>query len=424
MILELLGFKESRDRIDPIHPKDPGLARMFGLGQVSDSGVVVTTDNAECSAAVFACVRLIAETIGTLPFILYERDGENRRKAENLPLYNILRRQPNRFQTAMEFKQMVTGHAVLRGNGYAEKLASSQSSVLELIPLNPDRVRPFWVRPGLRAYEYLDPVGGVRVILSSEMLHIMGPPSNDGLRGLNPLEVHRNLIGLDIAQEQHVSSMIKNGVSPPGVLATDKTLSPEGYKNLRESVDNYHSGSRNGGRFMILEQGMSWEQIGMTLADAEFLSQRKYSTTQIARIFRVPPHLIGDLERATFSNVTEQSLEFVKYSMQPWTTRWEEAVSRDLIISRNQKRLVAEFLYEALLRGSTKQRYEAYSKGIQWGFLSVNDVRKRENLDPIENGNVYLTPSNMVPTGGEDAGAVLDQLKEVMSNGTKANQDE
>jgi len=419
MILRSLGL-ERRERVDPIHPKDPALAALFGFGQNTASGVRVDADVAQTSVTVFACVRVLAETIGQLPLVLYKRkDGNARERATKHRLYRILRQRPNPFQTSIEWKSMMQGHLALRGNAYSEIISTGGASVAELMPLHPGRVRPFWVKGkrGVRAYEYNDPDAGQRVILQDEMFHLMGPPRADGLCGMSAVEVHRNAIGLDIAQENQASTLIANGVAVPGVLKSQKTLSDDGYKNIRTSIDDYMNRGRNAGRPMILEQGLEWEQMGLSMADAQFLEQRKYSRSQIASLFNVPPHMIGDLERATFSNIEHQTLGFVKFTMTPWSIRWEEAISRDLLSESEEDRYFAEFLYDSLLRGDITARVSAYVKGIQWGWLSVNDVRRLENMDPIDGADVYLQPSNMIPVAGTDADEIMEKIKELLKGG-------
>lgn len=421
MLLKMLGL-EQRERVNPVHPQDPGLARLFGFGTMSGAGVSVTPETAQSSVTVMACVRVLAETAGQLPLILYQRGANGTRsRAEKHKLFRILRRRPNAFQTSIEFKTMMQGHLALRGNAYAEIVATRRAPVEELIPLHPDRVRPFWVKRGVRAYEYNDPDQGRRVILQDEMFHLMGPPRADGLMGMSPIEVHRNAIGLDLAQEEQAGRLLANSVSVPGVLKTAKALGEDGLKNLRKSIDTFHKGADKAGRYMILEQGLEWQQIGLSMADAQFLEQRKFSRTQICAIFNVPPHMVGDLERATFSNIEHQTLGFVKFTMMPWTIRWEEAITRDLLPENEQEQYFAEFLYDALLRGDLESRISSYVKGIQWGWLSVNDVRRMENMDPIEGGDVYLQPSNMVPVAGDDAEKVMKMLKEMLNDG-KAKQ--
>lgn len=414
MLLKLLGL-EARSAVSPVHPRDPMLAAMFGFGSVSAAGTSVTGETALTSVAVFRCVRVISETIGQLPLILYKRLEDGRReRAEKHKLFKILRRRPNRFQTSIEWKTMMEAHRTLRGNAYSEIVATAQNPVGELMPLHPDRVQPFWATDGRRAYRYQDPKKGERIILADEMFHLMGHPRPDGLAGMSVIELHRNTIGLDLAQQEQAGKLVKNGLVIPGVLQTEKVLNDQAYANLRKSLKEL-TGAQNTGTPMILEQGLSWKQMGLSMADAEFLASRKFSVTEIARMFNVPPHMAGDLERATFTNIEHQTLEFVKYSMMPLATSWEEAITRDLLSESDEDRYFAEFLFDALLRGDVTSRVAAYVKGIQWGWLSVNDVRRMENMDPIEGGNLYLIPSNMHPIAGEDADEIMEKLKEMLS---------
>lgn len=414
MLLRSLGL-EARAAVSPLHPRDPALAALFGFGAQSAAGTTVTADTALTSVTVFRCVRVISETIGQLPLILYKRGTEGKRsRAETHKLSKILRLKPNRFQTPFEWKTMMEAHRTLRGNAYSEVISSPMASVAELMPLHPDRVTPFWANNGTRAYRYQDPKKGERIILSGEMFHLMGHPRPDGLAGMSVVELNRNAIGLDLAQQEQAGRLIKNGMVIPGVLKTDKALTDTALKNLRGSLEN-HTGARNTGSPLILEQGLDWKQMGLTMADAEFLASRKFSVTDIARMFNVPPHMVGDLDRATFTNIEHQTLGFVKFSMMQLATSWEEAIGRDCLSESEQDRYFAEFLFDALLRGDLASRVAAYVKGIQWGWLSVNDVRRMENMDPIEGGDVYLQPSNMIPVAGADADDLAAKIMEMLN---------
>lgn len=414
MLLKLLGL-EARNAVNPVHPRDPALAAMFGFGSVSAAGTNVTADSALTSSTVFRCVSLLSTTIGQLPLVLYKRlEGGRRERAEKHKLFKILRRRPNRFQTASEWKTMMEMHRTLRGNAYSEIVATAMNPVGELIPLHPDRVRPFWAKDGRRAYRYNDPNGGDRVILADEMFHLMGQPRPDGLLGMSPIELHRNTIGLDLAQQEQAGRLIKNGMVIPGVLKTEKVLNDAAHANLKKSLKEL-SGAANTGTPMILEQGLDYKSMGLSMVDAEFLQSRKFSVTDICRMFNVPPHMAGDLEHATFSNIEHQTLEFVKYSVMPLATSWEEAITRDLLSESDEDRYYAEFLFDALLRGDVTSRVSAYVKGIQWGWLSVNDVRRMENMDPIDGADVYLQPTNMVPFAGSDADDLIAKLTEMLN---------
>lgn len=390
-----------RASVQTTNPRDPVLATWWGGGINSSSGQAVTADTAMRVAAVFACVRVIAESMAQMPLILYRQLDDGKERAKDHPLYRILHTRPNRWQTPYEFKRMLAGHAVLRGNGFAEILHTGGKGVAELIPLHPDRVRPFWYND-LPAYEYSPPNGSSRVILHADMFHLRGF-SDDGLNGLNPIQLHREAIGLSLATEEHGARLFSNGVRPSGVLKmTSHFKDDEARKNFKKSWKEAYAGSSKSGETIVLEDGLDWTQIGMTSEDAQFLETRKFQRSEVASIFRVPPHMIGDLERATNNNIEYQSLEFLTHTLGPWITGFEQAVTRDLIEETLQEELFAEFLVDALLRGDIGARYKAYATGRQWGWLSPNDILRKENMNPIpdeKGGNEYLKPVNMIPLG-------------------------
>lgn len=352
-------------------------------------------------AAVFACVRVIAESMAQLPLILYRQLENGKERAKDHPLYRVLHTRPNRWQTPYEFKRMLSGHAVLRGTGYAKIVSTNGRAIDELIPVHPDRVRPFWSPNGMPAYEYSPPDNGpAKVILSSEMFVIRGY-SDDGLSGMNPIRLHREAIGLSLATEEHGARLFSNGVRPSGVLKMPSHFKDQSARvNFKKSWKEAYAGSSKTGETIVLEDGLDWTQIGMTSEDAQFLETRKFQRSEIASIFRVPPHMIGDLDRSTNNNIEQQSLEFLTHTLGPWITGFEQAVTRDLIEKARQEELYAEFLVDALLRGDISARYTAYATGRQWGWLSANDIRRKENMNIIDHGgDEYIKPVNMMPLG-------------------------
>ena len=369
-------------------------------GGPTKSGVQVNPDRALQSSAVFACVRVLAETIASTPFIVYQRqtDGSKKRATSN-PAYRILHETPNSWQTPSEFKEMLTGHVALRGNAFAVIRSDQRGAIQELVPLHPDRVELFYnsqtERPTL--YRYTSAGGSQTDFSPGDILHLRGF-SDDGLEGLSLTNVGREPIGLALAGEEHTARIFSNGANIRGVLQTDKSLKKDAYDRLKSQFNDTYSGLRNANKTAILEDGLKWQSVGMTSKDAEFLELRKYQTSDIARLFRVPPHLIGDLEKATFSNIEQQSLEFITYTMLPWFTKWEEALSRALFYPSERSTWFVEALTDNLVRGDIQARYNAYGVGRQNGWLSINDIRNRENMDPIgSDGDVYLAPLNMVP---------------------------
>lgn len=361
-------------------------------GAVSRSGVRVDTDRALQAAAVYSCVRVLAESVASLPLILYRRrsDGGKERAPEH-PLYKVLHSQPNAWQTSFEFREMLMGHVALRGMAYAEIRPGPNGVVDQLVPLNPDRVEPKQLDSGRIVYVHRPNEGGERRLTQDEVFVVRGL-SSDGVKGLSPIAVAREAIGLSLAAEEFGARLYSNGAVLSGVLEHPGKLGKTARDNLATSIRERRVGLQNAWSVMILEEGMKWQTMSMPAKDAEFLENRKFQVTEIARIFRVPPHMIGDLERATFANVEQQAIDFVVHTIRPWLVRWEQAISRDLI---GGAEFFAEFLVDGLLRGDVKSRYEAYATGVQNGFLNRNEVRKFENLNPAEGLDEFLRPLNL-----------------------------
>jgi HK97 family phage portal protein len=386
------------------------LLQMFGVGPVS-SGVQVNETTAMGVAAVFACVRVIAEDVSTLTLHWFERQGEARIPAPAFYLEAILGEdgQPNPEMSSGEFIETLTGHMQLRGNGYAETVWTNGGRVAELWPLHPDRVRLFRLpneenptKPGQLVYEITLPTGQVSewgsnrdYLLPERIFHLKGLSSN-GLVGLSPLDLHREPIGLAIALEKHGATFFGNGAQLGGVLETDRALTDQAYGRLKEYLKD-HSGLDRAHRTAILEEGLKWKQVGLQNDHAQFLESRKYQRSEIAAIFRVPLHKIQDLERSTNNNIEHQGIEYVVDCVRPNVVRWERAIRRSLMSGAERQRYYPKFNVDALRRGDMASRYLAYAVGRQWGWLSADDVRSKEDMNPLpaNQGNVYLIPANM-----------------------------
>lgn len=377
------------------------------VGGVASSGVEVTVDTAMQTATVFACIRLLSETIGSLPCILYERmgDGESRKRARDHWLYKILHDRPNGWQTPQEFFEMGTAHLNLRGNFYCYRLSGRNGPVEELLPLNPDRMSVSEDENRVIRYEYDDPLAGKQVYTQDEIFHVRGFGTN-GLTGISPLEYARNTVGLSIAQQEHGAKLFANGSIPPYYIKRPEgkgRFTPEAIKNFRESWRGMHAGAQNAHNPPILEDGMTLEALGVDNKDSQWLESQGFQAVEICKFFRVPPHMVGILDRATFSNIEHQGAEFLMYTLGPWLVRFSQAIRRDLIDveEKENEQYFAEFLADALLRGDTKSRYEAYNLALGGApFMTENEVRSRENLNPMEGGNEMQRPLNM--TQGED----------------------
>lgn len=360
----------------------------------SKAGVAVSEETAMQTSAVQSAVRLLSETVASLPLHLYKRRGDNKTRADTHPGYALMHRQPNEVATSMVFREILQAHLCLWGNAYARIARNSRGEAIALYPLHPGEVEPEWTTDGKSIIYEVKDLGR---LTANEVLHIPGL-GFDGLKGKSPIAWAMEQIGASIATDQYTASFFGNSALPTGVLSTDQNLTPDQVKQLNESWKDGRAKNPLG--TAVLSGGMKWQQITIPPEDAQFLETRRFQVTEIARIFRVPPHMIGDLERATFSNIEHQGIDFVTYSLRPWLVRWEQELNRKLLTENQTRNHFFEFNVDGLLRGDTKSRYEAYSIGRQWGWLSANDVRRLENMDPVEGGDIYLIPMNM-----EDANA-------------------
>ena len=367
------------------NPGAEGL-ELFGAAP-SKAGQMVTPLTAMQCAAVYACVRVLAESMAQLPLSVYKRraDGGSD-EAPDHPLYAVLHDAPNGFQTSFEWREMQMGHVALRGNSYCV-ISRTVKGVAELLPLHPDRVRvtqlPDW---SLR----YDVAGIAAPLKQSDVLHLHGLSSN-GVYGLSPIAQARETIGLALAAEDHGARLFGNGASPSGVLEHPGKLSDDARKNLKESWQKAHGGPNRHGT-AILEEGLKWAQLAITNKDAQFLETRQYQRAEIASLFRIPPHLIGDLTRATFSNIEQQSLEFVIHTLMPWVKRWEQRLTRQLLSDVDRRSYFVRFNVGGLLRGDTAGRYAAYKLAIETGWLNRNEVRVLEGLNRVDGLDEYLSP--------------------------------
>lgn len=367
-------------------------------GNKSASGVSVNERTALTSTSVFSAVDILSRTLASLPLHVYRRlIGGGKEKVTEHPLYPILHDLANPEMTSFEFRQALMGHLALWGNAYAEIERNNAGEVIALWPLRPDRMTIKRDNNGL-LYVYQLPNGEQVGLRQSNVMHVRGL-SSDGIVGYSPIRMAREAIGLSLATEEFGARFFGNGSNPGGVLQHPGKLSEDAAKRLRDSWAEMHQGLSQSHRVAILEEGMTWQQVGIPPEYAQFLETRKFQVTEIARIFHVPPHMLGDLDRSTFSNIEHQGIEFVVHTMRPWLVCWEQAMKRDLFLPSERRIYFAEFLVDGLLRGDIQSRYQAYAIGRQNGWLSADDIRELENMNPLADGQgkVYLVPLNMVP---------------------------
>ena len=398
----------SRDR-----PKNLSGGTSFFMGS-SSSGKVVTERSAMQMTAVYACVRILSEAIAGLPLHLYKYNSDGgKEKALNHPLYRLLHDEPNPEMTSFVFRETLMTHLLLWGNAYAQIIRNGKGEVIALYPLMPNRMRVERDRKGQLYYEYTkvhDEVPKSKTmtvtLLPTDVLHIPGL-GFDGLVGYSPIAMAKNAIGLAIATEEYGAKFFASGAAPSGVLEHPSTLkNPE---KLREAWQSQFGGSQNSNRIAVLEEGLKYTPISISPEQAQFLETRKFQINEIARIFRVPPHMVGDLEKSSFSNIEQQSLEFVKYTLDPWVVRWEQNLQRILLNPDEKKDYFFKFNVDGLLRGDYASRMTGYATARQNGWMSANDIRELENLDRIPTelgGDLYLINGNMLPM--QNAGAFAD----------------
>ena len=374
---------------------------MFGK---SAAGKSVNEFTAMQTTAVYACVRILAESVAGLPLHVYEYRGNGKERVPGHPLYFLLHDSPNPEMTSFIFRETSMIHLLLWGNSYAQILRDGMGKVVGLYPLLPNRMSVDRDEHGELVYTYTpmaDSMKGNRQIKlrRQDVLHIPGL-GFDGLVGYSPIAMARNAVGMTLACEDYGSAFFSNGARPGGVLEHPGVLKDP--SKLRDSWQAVYGGTSNAGKVVVLEEGVKYTPITIPPEEAQFLETRKFQIDEIARLYRVPPHMIGDLERATFSNVEHQSLEFVKYTLNPWVVRWEQSLQKALLNPAEQKRYFIRFNMDGLLRGDYQSRMQGYATGIQNGFFSPNDVRELEEMNPIPDelgGNRYMCNGNMIDIG-------------------------
>ena len=382
--------------------KDPALIRLFGGGAPSSAGIDVNEETALSTGAVHQAVRLVSETMGMLPLHTYERAGDRdkqKRRAPNHPLYAILHRRPNPEQTRIEFISMLVANMVLHNVAYAEIVRDTAERVRALWPIPPHLVTEKR-DPQTRERYYEVRVGGESKPLSArQVLRVRGfSPDGSGRGGL--LHWGKDAIGTMVSAERAGAALWANGMNPGGILTHPGELGEQGIANLEKTISDKHGGIGQAGRLLILEENMKYEPTGISPKDAELIASRKFSVLEIARHTNIPPHMLMDLDRATFSNIEEQGIQFVTYTLGSFIARIEQQINVDLFSAAEQGRYFAEFNVDGLLRGNILARYQAYQVGVQQGFLSRNEVRDLEGLPPFEGGDLMLEPLNMQPVGG------------------------
>ena len=407
-IKSLFGFGQARDK--PVDKAaDAGYSFLFGR---TTSGKPVNERTAMQTTAVYACVRILAEAVASLPLHVYEyQDDGGKKLVHDHPLYYLLHDEPNPEMTSFVFRETLMSHLLIWGNAYAQIIRDGAGRVLGLYPLLPDKMEVQRDDKGNIYYVYFrnsdeNPMfkeyGNIK-LKAEDVLHIPGL-GFDGLIGYSPIAMAKNAVGMTLACEEYGASFFANGANPGGVLEHPGVLKDP--SKVRESWNSVYRGVSNAHKIAVLEEGMKYQQIGIPPEEAQFLETRKFQINEIARLYRIPPHMVGDLDKSSFSNIEQQSLEFVKYTLDPWVIRWEQSLQRSLLLPGEKGKYFIKLNVDGLLRGDYQSRMNGYAVGRQNGWFSANDIREMENMNPIpdeEGGNLYLINGAMTKLA--DAGA-------------------
>ena len=418
-IKSLFGFGQARDK--PVDKAaDAGYSFLFGR---TTSGKPVNERTAMQTTAVYACVRILAEAIASLPLHVYEyQDDGGKKLVHDHPLYYLLHDEPNPEMTSFVFRETLMSHLLIWGNAYAQIIRDGAGRVLGLYPLLPDKMEVQRDDRGNIYYVYsrnsdenpmFKEYGNIK-LKAEDVLHIPGL-GFDGLIGYSPIAMAKNAVGMTLACEEYGASFFANGANPGGVLEHPGVLKDP--SKVRESWNSVYRGVNNAHKIAVLEEGMKYQQIGIPPEEAQFLETRKFQINEIARLYRIPPHMVGDLDKSSFSNIEQQSLEFVKYTLDPWVIRWEQSLQRSLLLPGEKGKYFIKLNVDGLLRGGYQSRMNGYAVGRQNGWFSANDIREMENMNPIpdeEGGNLYLVNGAMtkLADAGAFAGADNGQQKE------------
>jgi len=414
-------FKNIFKPRDKPQNRTAGSSYTFLMGGTT-AGKTVTERSAMQMTAVYSCVRILAEAVAGLPLHFYKYDENgSKQKALDSNLYYLLHDEPNPEMSSFVFRETLMTHLLLWGNAYAQIIRNGKGDIIALYPLMPNKMQVDRDENGELYYIYQRSSdegkakeAGQVILRKEDVLHIPGL-GFDGLVGYSPIAMAKNAIGLAIATEEYGAKFFANGAAPSGVLEHPGTIKDP--SKVREAWQSQFGGSGNSGKVAVLEEGMKYTPISISPEQAQFLETRKFQINEIARIFRVPPHMVGDLEKSSFSNIEQQSLEFVKYTLDPWIIRWEQSLNRALLPKNEKNKYFFKFNVEGLLRGDYQSRMQGYATARQNGWMSANDIRELENLDKIsteDGGDLYLVNGNMLPL--KDAGAYANKEKEVSTD--------
>ena len=421
-IKSLFGIGQARDKPSN-KAADAGYSFLFGR---TTSGKPVNETTAMQTTAVYACVRILSEAIASLPVHVYEyKDGGGKEMVIDHPLYQVLHDEPNPEMTSFVFRETLMSHLLIWGNAYAQIIRDGAGRVLGLYPLLPNKMDVQRDDKGEIYYVYsrssdenpnFKEYGDIK-LQKEDLLHIPGL-GFDGLIGYSPIAMAKNAVGMTLACEEYGASFFANGANPGGVLEHPGVLKDP--SKVRDSWNAVYRGTSNAHKIAVLEEGMKYQQVGIPPEEAQFLETRKFQINEIARLYRIPPHMVGDLEKSSFSNIEQQSLEFVKYTLDPWVIRWEQSLQKALLLPGEKGKYFIKLNVDGLMRGDYQSRMNGYSIGRQNGWLSANDIREMEDMNPIpdeDGGNLYLINGNLCKLA--DAGVFAAQPQQKMEEEPK-----
>ncbi|WP_319424422.1 phage portal protein [Pulveribacter suum] len=344
---------------------------------------VVTPATAQGVSAVYACVQAVSETVASLPLVLHRRMDGDRERATDHPLYRVLHDQFNPELTALEGREYLMACVLLKGNGYARVVRGWDGQVRELHPIAPDTVQVRRTPAGL-VYEYSDGTGTLQRLLAHEVLHLRHRLADDGIMGVSPITAARGVIELALSEQDHGRNTFNNGAKLLGILKFPGKLKPEQRVAIRDSWASQHAGSANAGRTAVLEEGVDYQAISMSLEDAQWIAARQFSVEEVCRLFRVPPTMVGDLRHGNYSNSVELARQFVTLSLRRHLVAIEQAIHKQLLTEAGRRTYFCEHVVEGILRGDSANRAAFYSSGITAGWMLPSEARKLENLPVIE----------------------------------------
>jgi len=422
-------FSLSEKRSNDI--SDPRFWINDAVSAATSSGAYVSVDTAMKTSTVFGCVRILSETIASLPVSIYKtrKDG-GEDVARDHYLYPILHDAPNDEQTSYEFREGKQAHLALRGNGYTYKIINEAGQTIKLIAMSPARMEPKrdWITGKLiysytRSKEDSPDIPDKPFFTPNEIWHVKGLSTN-GIIGLSPLSCARESIGMAIKSEEFGAQYFANAAVVSGVLEHPASLKDEAWKRLKSSIQDFASSKRH--QTMILEEGMKWQAIGLSNKDSQFLESRAFQVEDIARFFNVPLILLQHSDKAsTYASAEQLGLNFVMYTILPWVKRWEQSANFSLLtLWERKKGFHISFNLEGLLRGDTAARYQSYAVGRQWGWLSANDIRALENMNPIDGGDEYITMPQNIAGKPNPEGEPKEQIKKEPDEGDEGGTDD